>query len=351
MGARGAHVAAAALALAAAAGCAIGVADEELAQPPIAVLHWTHEDAWARADAERGARGPRRQGVARAGDLGRWLGGGEALEADDPAAHWPGHLALVDPASGRVERVSDAPPGAVPLAWSADHRRLLFATSRIDARWQLYAYDVATREIAPLTRGAADHPRGDFGPRGGLVFTRIERAPARYTVWLRRAADAQERLVAEGAFVEGVRWSPRGDMLLLDVAEPSRGLRDEDARRTIFAVPTDAPVQSWPPDAGAAMRALGRGRDPVFSADGEWIVYSARVGKGWRLRRMRVDGGVRAAVGAGARDELEPTLSPDGRLVAYVAEDARLHRLFVRRVDGSGDRLLVTDGAVARPVW
>jgi TolB protein len=96
---------------------------------------------------------------------------------------------------------------------------------------------------------------------------------------------------------------------------------------------------------------LGRGRDPVFSPDGEWIVYSARVGGGWRLRRMRSEGGGRLPLGRGVRDEIEPAVSPDGSLVAYVSEEGGLHRLFVRRIDGSGDRLLLPDGAVARPVW
>ncbi len=44
-------------------------------------------------------------------------------------------------------------------------------------------------------------------------------------------------------------------------------------------------------------------------------------------------------------------ISPDGSLVAYVSLEGDLHRLFIRRIDGSGDRLLLPDGAVARPVW
>jgi len=119
----------------------------------------------------------------------------------------------------------------------------------------------------------------------------------------------------------------------------------------LFAAPLAGAPFVWPPRDGQGLKPLGRGRDPVFGAGGDWFVYSARVGDGWRLRRMRAAGGGRLAVGRGVRDEFEPAVSPDGRLVAYVSEDAGFDRLFVRRVDGSGDRLLLPDGVVTRPVW
>ena len=140
-------------------------------------------------------------------------------------------------------------------------------------------------------------------------------------------------------------------MLLLAVIDLTRGDRDGRAARMLFGLEPDAPLQTWPPGPGSMLKSLGRGRDPVFGPDGDWVVYSARVGDGWRLRRMRSAGGGRLAVGRGALDEIEPAVSPDGSLVAYVAENDGHHRLFVRRLDGTGDRLLIPDGEVARPVW
>ena len=139
--------------------------------------------------------------------------------------------------------------------------------------------------------------------------------------------------------------------MLLAVLAPRGGARSDEVSWMLFAASTDDPAWTWPPTANGGLKPLGRGRDPVFGADGEWFVYSARIGDGWRLRRMRGVGGGRLAVGRGVRDEFEPALSPDGSLVAYVSEDAGFDRLFVRRVDGSGDRLLLPDGVVTRPVW
>jgi hypothetical protein len=330
------------------AGCtAGGLAREELAQPEIAVLYWDYLEANDRQKAHEASRGSRsggRLGVADLGDLGRLLGD-EGL-----ADRYPGHLSLVDPATGAVRRVEAAPPGAVPLAWRPDHGALLLAAPGRRHGVQLYEYLIGPREIRPVTVGRPSHSRGDYGPEGRFAVV-AEPTAERSRVELTAGVDEDSRAVFEGPPVFDVRWSPRGDMLLLAVIDPAR--RDLQGRpaRMLFGLSAEAPLQGWPPGPGSKLKALGRGRDPVFSADGEWIVYSARIGDGWRLRRMRVGGGGKLPIGRGSRDEIEPAVSPDGSLVAYVSEEGGHQRLFVRRIDGSGDRLLLPDAAVARPVW
>jgi Tol biopolymer transport system component len=66
---------------------------------------------------------------------------------------------------------------------------------------------------------------------------------------------------------------------------------------------------------------------------------------------MRPDGSAKSPVDSGIRDETMPSVSPDGRFVVYVGEVNGLERLFVRRVDGSGDRILLDAGAVFAPAW
>ena len=79
---------------------------------------------------------------------------------------------------------------------------------------------------------------------------------------------------------------------------------------------------------------------------------TAPVGESWRLHRVRPDGSGRTSMGRGVVDELDPAVSPDGRFVAYVSHaDGEPDNLFVRRFDGTGDRVLLGSGAVAHPVW
>ena len=70
-----------------------------------------------------------------------------------------------------------------------------------------------------------------------------------------------------------------------------------------------------------------------------------------RLTVIRPDGTARKSLGRGGYDEHRPSLSPDNRLVVYVA-DTRYHQeLYLRRVDGTGNRILLAGADGDRPVW
>ena len=99
------------------------------------------------------------------------------------------------------------------------------------------------------------------------------------------------------------------------------------------------------------VRVLVPGREPDFSRDGRWIVYSAPAGDSWELYRIRSDGSGRAPVGREVLDEHQPALSPDGRLVVYVSETDHRASLYLRRFDGTGDRILFQDGDATFPTW
>jgi Tol biopolymer transport system component len=103
---------------------------------------------------------------------------------------------------------------------------------------------------------------------------------------------------------------------------------------------------------GSEPRRLSPGRHPSFSSDGEWIAFAAPAGRELRIWRIRPDGTGRAPIGHGIRHEARPAFSPDGTLVVYVAAEERPRRhLYVRRFDGSGDRILFADGDGEYPVW
>jgi Tol biopolymer transport system component len=71
----------------------------------------------------------------------------------------------------------------------------------------------------------------------------------------------------------------------------------------------------------------------------------------WKLFRIRPNGTGRARIGNGALEEQRPAISPDGRYVVYLSELGPRERLYLRRFDGTGDRLLFRDGDGAYPVW
>jgi len=72
---------------------------------------------------------------------------------------------------------------------------------------------------------------------------------------------------------------------------------------------------------------------------------------GYRLRRMRPDGTSKVAISPGGSEERMPSVSPDGEFVVFVQMNDGRRILTVRRLDGKGERRLVSDGWSEFPVW
>lgn len=323
-------------------GCASGLALEDLPTDPIALTYWEPEPARRRAEIIKqreapasGLKGPKRVGVARVGDLGRMMGGASEEVWNRDLRRFPGRLSLFHPATGEIESIPEIPLGAVALAWSEDRKRLLYLSNHRE-RVQLYEYQLEKREVRQVTSGPEQHLWGDYGLdrqiavlrvglNGGEVFAEI----------IVTDTDGRSpRVVLDEGQIENMRLTADGKTLIY-VHHPQR----------------DHPELVALDLATGKGRPLGPGHEPSLARTGDWIVYSARSRDGWRLRRVRRDGSARASMGEGIRDEMMPTISPDGRFVAYIGKSLEVDRLFVQRIDGSGDRILLNEGGSFSPVW
>lgn len=326
------------------AGCLTqGVKLSELPHHPIAITYYEPEDARRRADLiTQGSQQPqRREGVARLDHLGMVLGVYDPRRESPSLAKFPGYLALVDPRTKEIERVAAATPGARPLGWSSDGMRLLFSSGPQLGRIQLFEYNRESGLVARVTAGEHSLVAGAYGPDRRLVYSSLwrEKGRIRTSIHVTGPYGSLPELLSRDVATDALAWSPLGSPLLY-------------VRRDTVRNKQRPMLVSWEAKVGSEPRDLGPGRDPVFTPDGEWIVFSAPVGDGWRLRRMRPDGSGRTRVGWGTRDELQPAVSPDSGYVAYIGRDAsEIDRLYVRRMDGSGDRILITSGGASSPAW
>ncbi len=315
-----------------------GVSPAEFAPRPIALSYLdaarSRRRAEMLAETELG-RSPPKPGVARASDVARYLEflAGQAGGSGDEFA---GRLALLDPASGAVTPLAAARPGALPQDRSADGDRLLFA-QRVGEYLQLFELRHRSGEVRRLTRGPLVHPQGCYGPEGRLVSMTagVESGRAVSRIEVAGAGRAGPQRISEGPLDHSPACAPDGSAVAW-VARDPRG------RESILA--RGLPLEGEP------VR-LGPGREPGFTPDGRWIVYSARAKGRWALYRVRPDGSGRAPIGVGTFDQMQPAVSPDGRLVVYVVQDGYHRRLHLRRFDGSGDRILLDDGDAEHPVW
>jgi hypothetical protein len=244
-------------------------------------------------------------------------------------------LALLRPDTREVVPIRAARRGARPQAWSTDRRRLLF--SQLEGSYvQLYEYDLEHESVRPLTHGPTVHARGCYGPDGRLVVMTAEIEDGRVVtrIALTDRGGLNPEPLSPGPSDHSPACAPDGSAVAW-VATP-RPDRDE-----LFAVVLDG--EGTP-------RRLGRGREPAFSPDG-WLIFSTRVLGQWQIWRIRPNGSGRARIGRGVLDETHPAVSPDGRHVAYVVEEEFRKHLYLRRLDGSGDRILFRDGDAEFPVW
>lgn len=312
---------------------------EQLPEDPIAFVFIEPQQArdFAARKQELEGKGPQStEGVARLDKLERYL-------SSDPDAttRLIGVPSLLNPRTGERSSLDALKTGSRPVEWSRDHASLLFASQRFD-HLQLSQVHLATGEVRIYTQGKGEHPAGSLAPDGRLVFMQTVQPPGRGTkpvsrLFLTNAAGGDPQPLTEGPADSAPVFAPDGSSIAYETTGP-------DGQPAIAIL--QPPVTT--------SRILARGRDPVFTPDGQWIVYSSRLAAGYRIWRMRLDGSGRLALGAApvdVGDEFHAAVSPDGRYVAYVAEKDGRHTLRVRRFDGGGDRELFEDGDGLVPVW
>jgi Tol biopolymer transport system component len=325
-------------------GCMTAIRADELGDELIAFVYYDVETTRRRAemildsmegDADRSISG-KKHGVAEAKKVARFLKETVGYRGEDPM--FLGRLALLDPQTRKLSVVEGARKGAVPQDWSPDHKRLLFAQVVHNDRPQLFELEVATGQIGPMTHGRESHPEGCYGPKGSVVYTSVDTSSRERSarIMLYDPLERRPRQISGAGYAYYPTCAPdRGEVVYSTV--PANG----GAQRIV--------IQSLEP--GSEPRVLTSGKEPAFSADGSLIAFSAKRKGEWALWRIRPDGKGRVSLGYGGYSEHRPNLSPNKKLVLYVADTTTNQRLFMRRLDGSGDRIFFEGGDGDRPIW
>jgi Tol biopolymer transport system component len=315
---------------------------DDLPTDTLAFVHRTPEEAekineWFRsraakaqgqipvADAEK--RGF--QKTFRLEDIGQIVGLAES--DDEHALGLLGHLAFVSTRQRKIEDVDFALRGARPLDWSADRTKLLFADQRHGNVFHIYEWDQENGHVAQLTSGDGIELGACYAVDGSLVFSRSLEGVSR--IWI-RPPRGRPRPLTDGPADLEPECSPTAPQVAYTTRSPTGALQ----------------IASFDLVEGSAS-VLGPGRGASFMPDGQSIVYAAKGRRGWRLRRMHADGSNKRTLGGSGKEENDPAVSPDGRYVVFVASEGRRQMLYVREIEGGGDRPVVLDGDALLPVW
>lgn len=327
---------------------------EALPEQPIAFMHWADKPARKRAKAFESVSElpPMPENKfdpkgAEEMEIAAYLRAEHSVMLATKLAQHPSRLMLYWPQTEELERVAAAPPGARPLAWSPDHQRLLFVSSHRDGKNQLYEYDLVRKHLSRLTDGSREHLRGDYDRRGQLAILRLERVArrggSRRSLHIASGGGQFGREFALGVHPGTLRLSSDGARVVYEQVK-ARPRRDgPTAFESFVAIRGTAP--------GEEERILTRGREPSLTPDDQWIVFASPSSAGYRLRRMRLDGTSKVAIGPGGVDERMPAVSPDGSYIAFIKDSGTTRKLFVRQFDGRRELEIVPSGWSESPVW
>jgi Tol biopolymer transport system component/tRNA A-37 threonylcarbamoyl transferase component Bud32 len=167
----------------------------------------------------------------------------------------------------------------------------------------------------------------------------------RSDIWVKQLdAGALTRLTFDGALNYRPAWRPDGRSLAYT--------SDRDSEFSyLYSLRADG--------SGRPERLMASDPNQVdesqFSRDGRWLIYRVGTSDGVRDIYARPVGGTdtaRVTVSAGSFDEYAPTLSPDGRWIAYVSVESGHEEVYVRPFPQTDQaRWQVSTAGGSGPVW
>ena len=254
-------------------------------------------------------------------------------------------------------------------------------------------FDAQTRRLAGDPATVAEHV-GNFGGTGNAYFSvsangevlayQVASNPSRL-VWLNRAG-AEVGAVGAPNNYEAPRLSPDGQKLAVDVVDPKDGTNDiwisDLARATFTRFTFDPGLENgpvWSPDGrriayghdsngppNLHQRAFGDAegeslipsqdgpqRPLDWSPDGQFLIYRDYFPQtSLDLLVLPMTGERKPYVFARTPFvEVDARFSPDGHWVAYATNESGRYEVYVRRFQGGGERVQVSNAGGLAPRW
>jgi dipeptidyl aminopeptidase/acylaminoacyl peptidase len=260
------------------------------------------------------------------------------------------------------------------------------------ARGTIWLIDVATGAQRPLIAGPGSYYSPRWSPDGArLAYVGADSgSPQLYVRWMGTGESARVTGLPDSP--DSVVWSPDGRRIAYSMFVPDEGLKLGSAPDKPEGAKWADPLQIidavtyrtdeggygkpgyqqifWVPADGGAPTQLtfggtNAGAVVSWTPDSRSLLFSANLNKDWErnlneaeVYRVSIDGGAPVALTNRKGPDIQPNVSRDGRMVAYVGFDDVGHanqdtKLYVMNIDGSGKRVVTAnfDRAVTNPVW
>jgi len=231
----------------------------------------------------------------------RWSPDGATIAVVKTQAENAPNVLLLVPASGGKSRILTPPPPQGRLSspvWTGDGSSILYAHSGSFA-------------AAGVDEGS-----------GRVVLHPVDSGEAQVRMWLPDSADDLD-LIGDGTLVLGV----------------------STVRQNLVEVPLADERRS------SAERGITRGnsvdRQPVFSRDGKWVLFSSNRSGDLDLWKLEVATGSIRRITEDRADDWDPAFTPDGRSILWSSNRTGHFEIWICAAEGTGARQLSDDGVDA----
>ena len=240
---------------------------------------------------------------------------------------------VMDADGGNQVRLTNNRANDTEPDWSPDGRKIAFASSRLGVR-QIYVMDADGKNPIRLTEGQGHKGHPDWSPDGGKIAFSVDDWEDYIAVM---DADGNNRVKLEDQAWDP-SWSPDGQWIVF--------LSSRDGGGEIYLVDTGRPgpkrqIQRMTHD-------LVRKDNPSFSPDGRLIAYVAEHGRFFHIFVVGADGKNQVRLTHNEENHWGPTWTPDGQAIGYFLGDWDTHgTIHLMTADGGYIRQL-SDGGDAR---
>jgi serine/threonine-protein kinase len=178
---------------------------------------------------------------------------------------------------------------------------------------------------------------------GGDLVAAVSREPRESALWvLRLSRGTRTRVTAEGE-VSWPRWTPDGRRV---------AFLWRHAGKAVIAM--QYPDPSQPAESLATMDTSALIAPSSWSPDGRVLAVTISQADGmYDMGLITLDAGGRSPtpLAPSTFDEFGPEFSPDGKWIAYVANESGRDEVYVRRYPGPGERLQISTQGGRGPAW
>jgi Tol biopolymer transport system component len=231
-------------------------------------------------------------------DYARWSPDGSTIAITQAGAeNAPNTLLLVDAGSGELRTLAPPPPAGLvsAAAWSGEGGTLVYTQSE------------------SFVQGGAGWAAGR------IVQQEIASGRSKTLMWLPSASEVLD-IFSPGTILFGART----------------------ARQNLLELPVD---DGAAPAAGKRWLTHGNSidRQPAFSPDGEWVIFSSNRSGNLDLYKLSTGSGAIRRITEDAADDWDPAFTPDGRQIIWSSARGGHFEVWICDADGTGARQLTRD--------